>query len=319
MPSDADRAKLAAVRELLPATGAGIYLDTATRGPLPAETAAAMREADDWELAIGRTWAGRDEDVIQRHEEARAVLAALLGVDPAAITLAPGLETAAALAERSLGAEVDLVRHVDPMTGVLAALGRRPAGRPVLLDVSLSAGAIPVNVEGLGADAVMLATDRWLLGPEASAALWIADPSRRPAGLAMPRTALIGLARSVGWLEMYVGLDWVFERIAQLAERLYSALAETAGIELFPPRDSLAAIVSFRLPEWTADEAADELSRRVHALVRPLSEIEALRASVGWFNTEDELDRFAAAVAELARYTPATLPRRPSLMLLSDS
>ena len=42
-------------------------------------------------------------------------------------------------------------------------------------------------------------------------------------------------------------------------------------------------------------------------------------ASVAWFNTEDELDRFASGVAELAAHTPETLPRRPSLVMLGDS
>ncbi len=77
-----DDEKVARLRELLPATSAGIYLDTATFGPLPAETAAAMREADDWELKVGRATVGRDEDMEQRVEEARAVLAALLGRRP---------------------------------------------------------------------------------------------------------------------------------------------------------------------------------------------------------------------------------------------
>jgi hypothetical protein len=36
---------------------------------------------------------------------------------------------------------------------------------------------------------------------------------------------------------------------------------------------------------------------------------------VGWFNTADELDRFSAAVATLAAHTPATLPRRPPLVV----
>ena len=39
-----DPEKLAAVREAIPALGAGIYLNTGSVGPLPAETAAAMAE-----------------------------------------------------------------------------------------------------------------------------------------------------------------------------------------------------------------------------------------------------------------------------------
>ena len=61
----ADAGKLRALRELIPATSAGIYLDTAYRGPLPAETAAAMRDADDWELRVGRASEGREEDAAQ--------------------------------------------------------------------------------------------------------------------------------------------------------------------------------------------------------------------------------------------------------------
>ena len=79
---ESDEAKVARLRELIPATSAGIYLDTAYRGPLPAETAAAMREADDWELRVGRATEGRAEDFAQRRAEAQAVIAALIGADP---------------------------------------------------------------------------------------------------------------------------------------------------------------------------------------------------------------------------------------------
>ncbi|HSH22346.1 MAG TPA: aminotransferase class V-fold PLP-dependent enzyme, partial [Candidatus Caenarcaniphilales bacterium] len=93
-----DAEKVAALREALPATGAGIYLDTATRGPLPAETAAAMREADEWELRVGRATAGRSEDVEQRAEEARAVLAALVTAQPNEIALFPAVAVALSVA-----------------------------------------------------------------------------------------------------------------------------------------------------------------------------------------------------------------------------
>ena len=200
MNEDGDRRKVIQLRELLPATSAGIYLDTATRGPLPAETAAAMREADDWDLAVGRVWAGRAEDVAQRADEARAVVAALIGADPAAITLTNGADDARRLAEQALGARAQVV------------------------DITHSAGAMQVNVAELGADAVVLSADRWLLGPEASGALWLASPAAATGTPTLARTTLIGLARSVGWLEMYVGLEWAFERTARLAQVLRTAL-----------------------------------------------------------------------------------------------
>jgi selenocysteine lyase/cysteine desulfurase len=74
-------------------------------------------------------------------------------------------------------------------------------------------------------------------------------------------------------------------------------------------------VLVFRLASWSVDEAAGELRRRVFAIIGTTPETDALRASVSWFNTEEELDRFAAAVAEVARHTPATLPRRPPLVV----
>ena len=105
MINETDDAKLARLRTLLPATSAGIYLDTATFGPLPSETAAAMREADEWELKVGRATVGRDEDLAQRIEEAQAVLAALVVGDPSEIVLTAGVGAALAVARR-LGGSV---------------------------------------------------------------------------------------------------------------------------------------------------------------------------------------------------------------------
>lgn len=311
-------AKLRALRELLPATGAGIYLDTATRGPMPAETAAAMRDADDWELRVGRATEGRTDDVVQRLEEARAVLAALLVGDPAEITVTHGGGDALSfLARVAAGRRLVVVQHVDPNTGALTD-PKQSAGDGdalLVLDATLSAGAIPLDVATLGVDAVALSADRWLLGPETTGALW-AGPRIGPVGQPeVGRTALLGLARSVGWLEMYVGLEWAYDRGRYLARRLHAALSRTGGVEVATAVESMATIVCFRLPAWPVGEAIAELRRRVFAIVGPTDDGESIRASLAWFNTEEEIDRFAGAVAELASHTPDTLPHRPPLVI----
>lgn len=405
-PPTPDAEKLAALRGLLPATGAGIFLDTAARGPLPAETASAMREADEWELRVGRATAGREEDLAQRRAEARAVLAALVVGDPTQVALTSGVEHALAvaaampdwrqgdtaltvasagdavfaalhglaarhgleleavdLAEARTDEDVTLavtrrvtprtrlvmLPHVEPLAGrrlpiaqVAGALG--PRGPWLAVDASQSAGAIAIDSDTLGADMLAIAGDAWLLGPEGTGGLWVgrrgmAEGRASLPGIAafetigagvarpwpdarrfeldgLPRTAALGLARSVGWLEMYVGLEWAFERASSLAGWTLEALAALDGVEVLTPADQMAGIVSFRLSAWRAAEAADELGRRVFAIVRPLPELDALRASVAWFNTREELSRFVDAVAELARHTPSTLPRRPGLVVL---
>jgi selenocysteine lyase/cysteine desulfurase len=394
MTTESDEEKVARLRELLPATGAGIYLDTAYRGPMPAETAAAMRDADDWELRVGRATEGRAEDAAQRRSEARAVLAALVGGDPAEICLTTGDEQALAIAawapdwkpgDRALtlatasdgilaalhavrdrlGVQIDfaddparldvsdrtklvMLPHVDPSTGTLLPITEVAGSITntaawLAVDASLSAGAVPVEAVSLGADFVAVAADRWLLGPEDTGALWVGPRPRaeakatlagsgafetlqgevaqpwpdarrfEPGG--MPRTSVLGLARSVGWLEMYVGLDWAHERGARLARRLCGSLDGADGIELLTRADAMATTVVFRLRHWPTEEAAEELRRRVFAIIGTAAGGDALRASMAWFNTDEEIQRFAAAVAEIAQHTPESLPRRPPLIV----
>src|SRR5207237_8144539 len=85
-----DEEKLAAVREGLPAAGAGIYLNTGTCGPLPREAAIAMSELEGWELATGRAHAAFQEEALVRLEEARASIAAIVHADIDAIALTHG-------------------------------------------------------------------------------------------------------------------------------------------------------------------------------------------------------------------------------------
>ena len=318
MRDESEEAKIQQLRELLPATGAGIYLDTATRGPMPAETAAAMRDADDWELRVGRATEGRAQDVARRLEEARAVLAALLVADPAEITVTHGGGDALfRLARAAAGRRFVLVQHVDSNSGALAD-PKRSAGDGdtlLVLEATLSAGAIPLDVSALGVDAVAFSADRWLLGPEATGGLWLSPRLGMVDQPEIGRTALLGLARSVGWLEMYVGLEWAYQRGRLLADRLHAALSKTHGVEVDTPAESTATVVCFRLPGWPLDEAIAELRRRVFAIIGPTDDGKSIRASLAWFNTEDELDRFTGAVAEVARHTPDTLPRRPPLVI----
>ena len=87
-PFDADRVR--AMREVLTASGAGIYLAAHLAGPLPTESMAAARESDEMDLRVGRVGPDRAEDLLQRDREARAVLAAALQVSPDRLVLVHG-------------------------------------------------------------------------------------------------------------------------------------------------------------------------------------------------------------------------------------
>ena len=402
-------AKIAAIRDLLPATAAGIYLNAGTAGPLPAEVRRAMDAETDRELAIGRAHADLWPDTLERMAEARASVAAALVADPDDIALthsttdgmnlaiqslpwrpgdravtttrehAGGLGPLFALRDR-LGVEIELVdlgddgdddaalaalgralerparavvvSHVPYATGALVPIARigalaRSAGAVTIVDGAQAAGAFPVALDELGVDAYAIPAQKWLLGPEGMGALWVRrelaiatdpivggylsyaafdpaghgrrhDGARRFEATGFHRPSVVGFARAVGWLTMFVGLAWSQDRAARLAAGLADRLGSIPGVTLVTPRVRMATLVSFRIAGWTAGAVASELGARVFAIVREVADVEAVRAAVGFWNTEPELDRFADAVELLARHTPESLPPRRTLALLGD-
>ena len=371
-PSRFDRVR--GLREMLTATGAGLYLATHQAGPLPAETMAAVHESDEMELRVGRVGPDRADDLEQREREARAVVAAVLGASPERVVLTHGAAEAARLValevlEPGSGGRVLLVRGLDrdlaaavrdvadvagaavevadavptdvPADVALVVVahvdadGRRVdvpalaeaarvAGARSAFDVGRSAGALPLDVTEVGADFVFGDTHRWLLGPAAVSLLWLTPALEaelpewlRQACAPFDRGQLLALARSVGWLLMYVELPWALDRTVSLSEQLYEALAAIDGVELVADTDAHGAVAAFRVAGWEAEAVADELGRSIFAIVEADAQADVVRASVGAWNRESELMRFTERVAELAAHTPETLPRRPSLTVIS--
>jgi L-cysteine/cystine lyase len=127
---------------------------------------------------------------------------------------------------------------------------------------------------------------------------------------------VLGAARSVSWLTMYVGLDWIYSRGTALARRAAERLAGIRGVEIVTPIDRMATLVSFRIVGWTADAIVDELGARCFAISRSIPGTDACRLSVGFYNTESEIERVAAVVELLAEHTPDTVPPRRTLAVL---
>jgi L-cysteine/cystine lyase len=404
-----DAEKLAAVRDALPALGAGIYLNTGLAGPLPAETAAAMDELASWQVRTGRAHQDAYPALVDRMAEARAGIAAILAADVDSIALTrattEGMNIAAwsidwrpgdrivttnqehagclgpliAVRDR-FGLELDIVdigdggddgrtlaaiaaairpatrlvalSHVLWTTGARLPIARIAAlahehGAIVAIDGAQAVGAIPLRVDEIGADFYALSGQKWLLGPEGTGALWVApnalegarpshagwfgfervgldgDVTWQPdarrfetSGFHPPSVA--GFARSCGWLSMYVGLAWIHDRGMSLARAAADRLASIPGVLLLTPRERMATMVTFRIRGWPAETALDELGARVFAIARSIPTIDAIRISVGFFNTEAEVERFAGAVELLAAHTPDSLPPRSRLTILGQ-
>jgi L-cysteine/cystine lyase len=403
-----DDEKLAAIRGALPALGAGIYLNTGSVGPLPAETAAAMAELVEYELRVGRGHPDDWEGFLERMAEARAAVAAVIGgeVDEIAIVhstsgamnaaiwstdVHPGDRIVTTQAEHPGGfgpvhvvaerfaAEVAIAdvgdggddartlaafdaaitdrtrivafSHVLWTTGgrlpvrEIADLAHRRGAR-VVIDGAQAVGALPVAVRDLGADFYAVPGQKWLLGPEGTGALW-ADPAvladakpwngswftfdrigpteavlrptaRRFDDSGHYRPAVTGLARSCGWLSMSIGLPWIHARGLAQARAAADRLAAIPGVELLTPRDRMVTLVTFRIAGWTPDAALAELGSRAFVIARTIPDLDALRLSVGFFTTDEEIERVAAVVELLASHTPASLPPRPRLTILGQ-
>ncbi len=54
----------------------------------------------------------------------------------------------------------------------------RGRGAFTIVDAAQAAGQVPVDVRGLGADAVVILGHKWLHGPLATGAIWVAEPER---------------------------------------------------------------------------------------------------------------------------------------------
>ena len=410
LPAEAD--KVAALRLALPAMSAGIYLNAGTCGPLPAETAAAMAELADWELRLGRASPDTYFDVLQRMEEARASIAAIIAADTRDIALthsaseamnvaawgidwrpgdravtarnfehAGGLSGLYAVRDR-LGVSLDLVdlgrggdhervlaafdaairpgtrlvslSHVSHATGAVLPIAEiaeiaHARGALLAVDGAQAVGAIPVDVAALGADLYAIAGQKWLLGPEGTGALVVSPAAlerlrmtyasfwsfeeQDMAGSARPwptarrfegtsginHSLVVGLARSCGWLSMYVGLGWALERGAALARQTAERLAALDGVSLVTPLGAMAGLVTFRVAGWPAQAILDELGARAFVIARVIEALDAVRFSVGWFNTQEELDRVLRLVAELAAHTPESMPARRTLTILDGA
>jgi L-cysteine/cystine lyase len=186
---------------------------------------------------------------------------------------------------------------------------------PVLVDGAQSAGAIPVAAAEF--DFYTVSAQKWLCGPEPTGALFVRDPERlhvaAPGYLAQtsyePTGAYVakdGAPRfDSGWLAtpMLLGLlaalathpEWRYERAAAQAARCREVLAPHVEV-VTPPGQS--TLVSFR-PSGDATELVAALDEQ-GVIVRELPGRNLVRASCGWWTSDDDLQRLAAGVATSA-------------------
>jgi len=222
----------------------------------------------------------------------------------------------------AVGARTRLVAccHVGWASGLLAPAALAELDVPVLLDGAQGVGAVPVDVRALGCHAYAGAGQKWLCGPDGTGMLWVSPELRER--LAVTRRGYENLADPDQGLDAHVHEDarrfntpslsaealacalaafdvlesagWqaVHEHARTLAARLAHMLAQ-AGREVAPRADT--TLVSFASPDPQAER---ELLAARGVVVRSIPQRPWLRASVGAWNDERDLQRLVEALPQ---------------------
>lgn len=227
--------------------------------------------------------------------------------------------------------------HASNVTGVLQpardiARACHERGVPLLLDAAQTAGT--EDVAAVGADMVAMPGHKGLLGPMGTGLLCLGNgmlprPFREggtgSASESMRQPALLpdrlesGTANLPGIAGLCQGLKFVLrhrDAIAEyeqaLAARLRVGLQNIPGVRVLGAEDApRVGVTGFNIGRMDSGEAADRLAAQkiavrggLHcapAMHAYLGTSGAVRASVGPYNTEGEIDQLLAAVNRLAR------------------
>lgn len=210
------------------------------------------------------------------------------------------------------------------------------AGALVLVDAAQAAGHMAMDVAADDVDMVALTGHKGMLGPQGTGALWVhervdivpmlrggtgGDSVLREMPVAYPDHLEAGTSNAPGIAGLLAGLEWIQKQGVQrlhehgiaLKERLRAGFEAIPGVRILSPAaPGGVALVTIVTDAVDAPTLAGRIDREFGVLTRPglhcapeahrvlgTEKTGAVRFSLGWSSTAEDVDRALDAVAQV--------------------
>ena len=232
--------------------------------------------------------------------------------------------------------------HASNLTGNIIDLSRvgkiaREHGLLLVVDASQTAGAVPIDMEGMHIDILCFTGHKGLMAPQGTGGLCIREgveirpfkvggsgvhsydreqprpyPTRLEAGT-LNTHGIAGLSAALDFIRE-TGVETIGRKEQALMRRFYEGVSKIEGVTVYGDFEGeRTAVVTLNIRDYDSGAVSDALyaefgiATRAGAHCAPrmhqalgTTDRGAVRFSFSWFNTEEEADRAVAAVAELA-------------------
>ena len=228
------------------------------------------------------------------------------------------------------------ISHISWLNGrrlPLEAIGRIcvSAGALLIVDGAQSVGHIPVKIKDTGVDVYTISGQKWLMGPDGTGAVYV----RRGAGKKIQLSSAsfrsaqkkrlktlsftpepsamryeVGTLNTPGFIGFRTAVEQfkrtgpvsIEKRILALANRLLSQIRGSRNVEVIAPEgEAQSGLVSFRIRNIESQKVVDRLYRKHQIILRAVvTEPPAVRVSIHYLNTEEEMDSIANAITTIA-------------------
>jgi L-cysteine/cystine lyase len=176
---------------------------------------------------------------------------------------------------------------------------------------------------------------KWMCGPEGTGALYVKPSSigeidqtfaggmmpgtldyyagtfAPPAGAARFDTAGQSVTQTIGqkvateWVTQTVGMDFVAERIQKLVNYAYDEMEKVDGLTIVTPREAASGLIAFNVDGIEPPDLNARLAQEHNVIIRHVNRYinnpDAARVSLGFYNTEEDVDRFIAGIKAIQK------------------